>query len=142
MCSTFSGRTPTVGRAVAYAGSAYGTTVLRPSLPPASCRTTRTRSLWMPSMPAANTPLARTGGTITPLAAPTRPAARKSRRVTLIGGTSFQLELGAGEQGEPAVGWRLGGAEGRGGVLAEHTVEVGAHRRDRVGQRGAVGQGR
>src|ERR1700680_2813985 len=122
MCRTVSGRTPTVGRAVAYAGSAYGTTVLRPSLPPASWRTTSTRLLWMPLMPAANTPLASTGGTITPPATPTRPAARKSRRVTLIGETSFQLEFRAGEQRVPAVGIAVGSVQRRGRVLAEHTV--------------------
>jgi hypothetical protein len=36
--------TPNVGRNDRYAGSAYGTTVLRPSFPPASSTTTRVRS--------------------------------------------------------------------------------------------------
>src|ERR1035437_4087914 len=120
-----SGLMPSVGLAVIYAGSAYGTTVLRPSLPPASWSTTRTRLLWMPSMPAA----------MTPLAAPTRPAARKSRRVTLIVATSLELEFRAGEQCEPAVGIAPRGADGRGGVGAEDAVELGAHRGGGVGKR-------
>src|SRR4029077_20776149 len=60
-----------------------GTTVLSPSLPPPSWSTTRTRSLWTLSLDAARTPLASTGGTTSPAALDTSPAARKSRRVNM-----------------------------------------------------------
>src|SRR5207302_2554029 len=128
---------PRLGRAVAYAGSAYGTTALRPSLPPPSWRTTRTRSLWMPSLVAASTPLASTAGTVMPTAVDSSPLARKSRRVS-IGSVLLQVELGAAENRVPAVGVRLAGVEHRRRVRAHGVVELGADRLGGVGEAAAA----
>src|SRR5438552_8426631 len=81
-----------IGRSLAYSGSANGTTVLSPSLPPVSCTTTRIVSLapGLPAVGAANAVRLMKVGTLRPQA--TRLADfRNSRRVPYMA-VSFVLK--------------------------------------------------
>src|ERR1039457_101081 len=121
--STLSPGIAIVGRACTYAGSAYEITVFNPSLPPPSCRTTSTWSLWLFSTVAAKTDLAKTGGTMMPTPVAVMPLTVKSRRV-IMSPASLELKFGAGEERVPLVAGALARIEDGGRVRSGHPVEV------------------
>src|SRR5436190_1516187 len=107
--STSPAGTPRLGRSVAYVGSEKGTSVLMPSLPPESCRTTRIRFFLLAS--SVTSPAARPGavpssasavrvmndGARKPEATSKAPRPMRERRVRAMVCASGELVRGHGQ---------------------------------------------